>query len=640
MKYLSVCSGIEAATEAWRPLGWEAVGFSEIEPFPCAVLASHYPDVKNYGDLTKHEEWDIKPGTVDVLIGGTPCFSETTLILSRRGLIPICDVVIGDDVWTHKNRWRKVVATGNKRSSTLILKGQGLSSGIETTQDHPFYSRIKTPIWDNSLRRYIRPMSEAEWTPANLMVGRFWASPSSFELSEPPPIEGSGRESVIPVIDEHLAWIMGRWLGDGWCRINQRRGYVLICCSKKERGDVDRILTATGLRYSVVEEKTTFRYQIASRAFARWLDLNFGHGAEHKTIPAWILGWHHRKAFLDGYISADGCNTPNGYRISTVSKRVAIGITMLSQACGFSVSQRLVVPTRKHCIIQGRTVSEQEYYQISLYHKSRSSVDLDGHRWGLVRKVSAGTEKRVFNLEVQEDNSYVADGIVVHNCQSFSVAGLRKGLADPRGNLALVYLALVDRIRPRWVVWENVPGVLSSNGGRDFGAFIGALGELGYGFSWRILDAQYWGIAQQRRRVFVVGCLDGWQRAASVLFEREGCTWYYPPRRSLESELTPPPTIRPAFDNKARCITRGGNCRLDFKTEDFVIVNGNDVRRLTPTECEQLMGFPVGYTDIKYKNKPALDIRRYHTLGNSMAVPVIRWIGERIEAVDNIGDNP
>ena len=115
-------------------------------------------------------------------------------------------------------------------------------------------------------------------------------------------------------------------------------------------------------------------------------------------------------------------------------------------------------------------------------------------------------------------------------CQSFSVAGLRRGLDDPRGNLALVYLGLVDRFRPRYIVWENVPGVLSSSGGRDFGAFIGALAQLGYGFAWRVLDAQWCrvdshprAVPQRRRRVFVVGCAGGdWRRAASILLEPEG----------------------------------------------------------------------------------------------------------------------
>jgi site-specific DNA-cytosine methylase len=106
-------------------------------------------------------------------------------------------------------------------------------------------------------------------------------------------------------------------------------------------------------------------------------------------------------------------------------------------------------------------------------------------------------------------------------CQSFSVAGLRKGLRDPRGGLMLTFLEIAQRRRPRWIVWENVPGVLSSHGGRDFGAFLGALGALGYGWAYRVLDAQWFGVAQRRRRVFVVANLGDGAAAAKVLFESE-----------------------------------------------------------------------------------------------------------------------
>jgi DNA (cytosine-5)-methyltransferase 1 len=116
-------------------------------------------------------------------------------------------------------------------------------------------------------------------------------------------------------------------------------------------------------------------------------------------------------------------------------------------------------------------------------------------------------------------------------CQSFSVAGLRGGLADERGNLALEYLRLADRARPRWLVWENVPGVLSSNGGRDFGTFLGGLAQLGYGWAYRVLDAQFFGVPQRRRRVFVVGHLGDWRRAAAVLFERHSLSGHPAPRR-------------------------------------------------------------------------------------------------------------
>jgi DNA (cytosine-5)-methyltransferase 1 len=122
-------------------------------------------------------------------------------------------------------------------------------------------------------------------------------------------------------------------------------------------------------------------------------------------------------------------------------------------------------------------------------------------------------------------------------CQSFSVAGKRAGLDDARGNLTIEFARLAQRLRPRWLVWENVPGVLSIDGGRTFGTFLGMLGELGYGFAYRVLDAQYFGVAQRRRRVFVVGCLGSWRLAAAVLFERESLSGNPAPSREKGKEL-------------------------------------------------------------------------------------------------------
>lgn len=124
-------------------------------------------------------------------------------------------------------------------------------------------------------------------------------------------------------------------------------------------------------------------------------------------------------------------------------------------------------------------------------------------------------------------------------CQDLSVAGRRAGLAGERSGLFFEFMRLAARIRPRWLLIENVPGLLSSNGGRDMGAVIGALGELGYGYAWRVLDAQYFGVAQRRRRVFIVGCAGDRIGAATVLFEPESCGWDPPPRREARAAVTP-----------------------------------------------------------------------------------------------------
>ena len=231
-------------------------------------------------------------------------------------------------------------------------------------------------------------------------------------------------------------------------------------------------------------------------------------------------------------------------------------------------------------------------------------------------------------------------------CQSFSIAGLRGGLADARGSLALTYLQLADHYRPRWIVWENVPGVLSSNGGRDFGSFLGGLAHIGYQFSWRVLDAQYFGVPQRRRRVFVVGHCGDWRSAAEVLFEREsvhrdlaagsekgkdaaGGIQECSGAREWPKRIAP--TLNAAFGKKLGLEDQHalGGAGLFIPDPQRL-----SVRRLTLRECERLQGFPDDWTAVPYRGKTAPDGPRYKAIGNSMAVPVMKWIGERIAKVE------
>lgn len=157
-------------------------------------------------------------------------------------------------------------------------------------------------------------------------------------------------------------------------------------------------------------------------------------------------------------------------------------------------------------------------------------------------------------------------------CQAFSVAGLRKGLDDPRGNLTLTYLAVAERYRPEWLVWENVPGVLSIDGGRAFSAFVSGLGKLGYGWAYRVLDAQFVrvdgfprAVPQRRRRLFVVGHSSGdFRRAASVLLEPEGMRRNSPPRREAGQSVAPTISSRP---------TGGGGLGTDFDLDGGLIAS-------------------------------------------------------------------
>lgn len=284
-------------------------------------------------------------------------------------------------------------------------------------------------------------------------------------------------------------------------------------------------------------------------------------------------------------------------------------------------------------------------------------------------------------------------------CQSFSIAGTRTGL-DGASGLMWEYVRAVRELRPRWVVWENVPGALSSSDGRDFGCLLGALDDLGYGLAWRVLDAQFFGVAQRRRRLFLVGSL-GDQRACDVLFEPDCLRWDHPTsqakRQTLARQaqggpggaddgggrLTPradtycmqnsgsgpdvnadmSPTLLSSDDKQPKVVAclpapqprpatlqiRGGkegggkgalvqddmSATLTVAQTQTLFPGDGTVRRLTPTECERLQGFEDGWTDVPYRGaEHAPDSPRYKALGNSMAVPVMRWIGQRIQEAE------
>jgi DNA (cytosine-5)-methyltransferase 1 len=356
-----------------------------------------------------------------------------------------------------------------------------------------------------------------------------------------------------------------------------------------------------------------------------------------------------------------------------------------------------------------------------------------------------------------KENDYEPINLLVGGtpCQSFSVAGLRAGLDDPRGNLMLEFGALAKRLHPKWLVWENVPGVLSSNGGKDFATYLGMLAELGYGFAYRVLDAQHFGVPQRRRRLFVIGCLGDHRSAAAVLFEQYSLQRHTPQgkgtgqevtdatRTISESSSTVTTNRMVAFgeyvdDDKASAIKQrdykdatdliaynitfcdangtrkdrvngglyvnettisntltkagigtnvahafkvrggcegGGKGYLGSDNTAFTLSTVQDqqiavafsenqqgvvwehdtfqslnrgggkpgqsypairedmqVRRLMPIECERLQGFRDDFTNIP----GASDSNRYKALGNSMAVPVMKWIGERIDMVEQM----
>lgn len=567
----TLCSGIGAPECADPSIDW--VACSEISSFPAAVHAAHFPKSINLGDMTTP---DISKrlselGPIDILVAGTPCFPQGTLILTRSGFKDIAGIALDDEVLTHRLRWRKVIATMRREADTVLIKGQG-HSGLETTEEHPFWSKKVERSWIVGSKKaggscWERKASESEWTDAKDMKGRFWAMPAVI----PETGIDIGRQLSV-----EFMWLVGAWIGDGWVKDTRKQAHALICANKLDGDFIQDRISAAGFTYWRSEERTTSRFNFGDRELVGWLKQNFGIGCNGKTLPAWLFSLDEelRQAFYDGYCFADGCQgkQPKGGgefdRFTSVNKNLAIGIRILANTLGSASTICWCKPKRENVVIEGRVCLEQGFYQTTVYETSRSAFQSDNMWWGKVRSVKpTGRRCDVFNFEVEEDNSYVADGIVVHNCQAFSVAGNRLSLADARGNLTLRLCQIVeelDAIQPAGLpalVWENVPGVLSATD-NAFGCFLGALvgspepldpgprpergkstrfwswkeaiGEhrqkwpdAGYvagvkrTVAWRCLDAQHFNLAQRRKRVFAVSCPVDGADPAQILFEFE-----------------------------------------------------------------------------------------------------------------------
>lgn len=354
---------------------------------------------------------------------GILCFVADTLVLAKRGLTPIQEIVIGDEVWTHQARWKRVSAIGSRPAQLHLLKGNG-HPGLLTTSEHPFLSYSR---WRKRVKgQKVRGTSFEGWTEAKDLKGMLWCSPADFEgAGDVPDIENVGRERPISLSKE-LMWLLGYWLGDGSSQIG---GQITLYSNLRDVVAVEQRVRDAGFSCSVHggASESVKAIVLHSSALAKWFEQHFGKLAHGKTVPAWMLSaskdW--KELFLDGYLTADGGkikqqdDRANRVDAVSVSKKIAIGIKLLAQSLGISTSLHLRMPEPTK-LIGNRTVNQRPWWVIRLT-KDRTEQShghfVDGRYASPCRHSYAiDVAATVYNISVEEDESYVADGFIVHNC--------------------------------------------------------------------------------------------------------------------------------------------------------------------------------------------------------------------------------
>ena len=567
--------------------GIEAAGFTMImaanhNRYKVEIHEANHPHAEHWvADLVDPESGDYHDvrdlPAADILGAGVSCFAAGSLVLTRRGLVAIENVVVGDEVWTHRARWRPVTATSAVERPTITVNA---TTSIMCTPDHPFWAapaererqpRRKYQSLDGARclecdgpapqfmatskarlycsttckraadqRRALDTLGKRREIRADSLAGMFVGSPIlDSDGTELPVIDGLGAITV------DVAWMLGRWVGDGWVSRRPERNNawsrVTICGSHAESDGLGKELSRLALPWNRTRQRTTDIFHVNRVGLAAFIVDNFGHGATGKRVPTWMLFAPKkiRQSFVDGYMSADGHESRDGLRIqsATVSKELAVAMRLLLTSLDYYATVTFA-PKTATAVIEDRIVRQRPQWVVTA-HKCRDRRpkhrDADGYRWGRASgTVARGETVTVYNMTVADDHTYTVDGVIVHNCVNHSQANTKKAYAqglslfdldDPdfddrvtrsekdraTANCVLHYAA---KHHPRMIIVEctteltswgpALPHKPTVGDGSTFRWWLNQFDILGYKHRILYLNSQFFGVPQSRDRLYIV----------------------------------------------------------------------------------------------------------------------------------------
>lgn len=515
---------------------WKLVNFCEFDKYATkSYCAIHEVDESlNLGDITKVDETKLKP--FNMICGGSPCFVEGSLVLTQRGYKPIEEIHSGDYVLTHTNSYRKVIKPMINEALDIYKIDTMPSESLYVTGEHPFYIRKRYKEWNNDRRMYDRKFSEPKWVEAKDLDRDCFVGTAINHNSIIP----TTKNNLDEYMNNNIFWyLIGRYFGDGWIRNNN---CIIICGNEREISQVTTMIDSLKIKKAVYKERTVCKVYIYLDNIGLYCE-QFGRGAANKHLTSDILDLpvEKIKSFMEGYIDADGSFTQNHYKITTVSRELVYGIGQCIVKAYNRPFSIYFIQRPKTCEIEGRIVNQRDQYQIT-YKLDTNTQDKafyeNGYIWSPVNDVNKKEYNGlVYNLEVEEDNSYVVQNIIVHNCQDFSVAGKQKGsvwtckdcgheynpltvhwsqrnkcpncssenIEKTRSSLLVEYLRVIRANKPNFGMYENVKNIVGKQF-RDttFKLFEDELHEYGYNTYWEVLNAKDYGIPQNRERVYLI----------------------------------------------------------------------------------------------------------------------------------------
>jgi len=527
------------------------VAYSEIDKIFQESHNLNFPNCELIGNgnvmKTTDNEFLKYKNTVNLIFAGFPCFIAGTKVLTQNGYKNIEDVILTDSLMTHTGNFKKIINLQQKNyiGKLYSIRIKYHPSFITCTEKHPFYTRQKNKLWNNTLRKYEYIFEKPKWKKALELTNNDYFGMKINdnniipEFSFEKKINQHKTEIIKIKLNNIDMWfMMGYFVGDGWIeetKKNDGRNMNKIRFAINNN-DKEYVLT----RINNILKLTDKNCQSGDKCnkfgccdFV-WFNIlkQFGKYAHGKLIPEWVQDAPKEfiNEFINGYRTADGCIKKNErYCFTTVSYNLAFGLQRLYLKLGhlFSINKTI---RPKTTIIEGRTVNQRDTYQIEGYIKDNkrnySSFIEDGYVWYAPFKteIKDTNIETVYNFEVEDDNSYIVENTIVKNCQGFSNAG-KKLPDDPRNTLFREFLRAAKLIEPDYIIGENVKGLLNRVNSED-SLYIDIIkdefNKLGYTIKYKVMKANLHGIPQNRQRLIIVGIKNTINKEFEFPIEQDG----------------------------------------------------------------------------------------------------------------------
>lgn len=539
-RMVELFSGIGAQRMGFRLAGipCTTVAMCEVDRFAIASYEAIWGPTPNLGDITEVERLP----ECDVLTYSFPCIRGDQHVQTSRGPIPIKDVVVGDKVLTHKGRFMPVLAHAMTGVHGTIRIHTPLSD-LVCTRDHMVYTRFNMGSngHEDESGEYHRKFTGAYWAPGvSLQDQNYIGYAVNMEekvLSSWDGIVARGPGGRLFTYDalkglvenEDFWWICGKYVADGWVkRTNRAEGTVtgiVIAIGKDKEHDVERISRIFPV--TLAQERIVLKCHISRKELAAFVQRYFGCGAADKFISQEVQDMPRNllEAFLDGYLSGDGHYNEDTrmWSCSSVSERLIRDLQQVIMKVHHAAPRYALVKRKETTIIEGRTVNQLDSHTLSWHTDLRKQDKLfyeEGMIWAPVKRMEALNPCAVYDITVDEDASFICEGMAVHNCTNLSAAGAGnpnrpEGMEEGSGTASsllwevkrLLTVSRREGTLPRWLVMENVPQVHRGDNVKHFEKWIAFLRTLGYSSQYADLDAYDFGVPQTRNRCFMVSRL-------------------------------------------------------------------------------------------------------------------------------------